>query len=167
MNQWYVVYTHARSEKQALTNLHRQGFSAYLPLHLKRRRHARRIDWVPSPLFPRYLFVEMDIKRTCWHVINSTIGVIRLFTQGHLPTPVPTGIVEDIQTHEDETGMVVLNPAHSLKKGDMVRITAGAMYDHIGFFDCTDDNKRVVILLNLLGREVKVRLPATTISACA
>lgn len=167
MNQWYVVYTHAKSEKQALANLHRQGFSAYLPLHLKRRRHARRIDWVPAPLFPRYLFVEMDVKKVCWHVINSTIGVIRLFSQGHLPTPVPTGIVEDIQAHEDEKGMVVLNNAYSFKKGDMVRITAGAMYDHVGFFDCADDNKRVVILLNLLGREVKVRLPATTVSACA
>ncbi len=167
MKQWYVVYTHARSEKTALHNLRRQGFDAYLPQRLKQRRHARRMDWTPSPLFPRYLFVEMDIQRTRWRAINSTIGVIHLFTQGLLPTPVPFGVVEDIQAHEDEGGMVALNTSDSFKKGDLVRITAGAMYDYEGLFDCVDDNERVVVLLNLLGREVKVHLSATTVSACA
>lgn len=167
MKMWYVVYTHAKNEKAALQNLCRQGFNAYLPLHRKQRRHARRVDWVTLPLFPRYLFVEMDIQKTRWRVINSTIGVIRLFTQGLLPTPVPPGVVEDIQSHEDESGMVVLNTADSLKKGDVVRITSGAMFDHVGIFDCADDSQRVVILLNLLGREVKVRLSAATVCAFA
>ena len=167
MKQWYVVYTHARSEQTALANLHRQGFSAYLPRHLKRRRHARRIDWVPSPLFPRYLFVEMDIERTRWHAINSTIGVIRLFSQGYLPTSVPMGVVEDIQAREDEDGIVVLNTADSFKKGDMVRVMTGALCDHVGLFGGAGDNERVLVMLNLLGRQVKVHLPAATVSAHA
>ena len=58
---WYVVHTHPRAEAKALLNLDRQGFSCYLPRYLKRRRHARRLETVAAPLFPRYLFVALDL----------------------------------------------------------------------------------------------------------
>lgn len=57
---WYAVYTQAGKERFALQNLANQGFEAYLPSYRKRRRHARRVDTVLAPLFPRYLFVRMD-----------------------------------------------------------------------------------------------------------
>ena len=62
MDFWYVVHTHPRGESLAFVNLQRQGLEAFLPQYLKRRRHARRTQWVPAPLFPRYLFVKMDIR---------------------------------------------------------------------------------------------------------
>ncbi len=60
MKRWYVVHTHTRGERLAMVNLRRQGLDTYLPQYLKRRRHARRTEWIPAPLFPRYLFVAMD-----------------------------------------------------------------------------------------------------------
>lgn len=165
--QWYVVYTHAQSEHLAFEHLKRQGYDAYLPRHLKRRKHARKVDWVSAPLFPRYLFVRLDVERERWHAINSTVGVVSLFTQGMRPAAVPFGVIEDIQEREDEKGMVVLNTVDSFKKGDKIRVTAGGLYDQVGQFDCADDSERVVVLLNMLGREVRVHLPVATISACA
>ena len=61
MNRWYVAQTHAQAEAKALLNLARQGFQSYLPQYVKRRRHARRVEWVKAPLFPRYLFVRFDL----------------------------------------------------------------------------------------------------------
>jgi transcription antitermination factor NusG len=61
--RWYVVQTQAGAEHKAVMHLARQGFKTYLPRYLKRRRHARRIDVVAVPLFPRYLFVEIDFER--------------------------------------------------------------------------------------------------------
>ena len=56
----------------------RQGFTTYLPRYLKRRQHARRIDIVPAPLFPRYFFVAIDITVQRWRSVYSTIGVTQL-----------------------------------------------------------------------------------------
>ena len=75
MERWYVVHTQPRGESLAITNLINQGLETYLPLHLRRRRHARRTEWVPAPLFPSYLFVQFDVEQTRWRAIHSTFGV--------------------------------------------------------------------------------------------
>lgn len=63
MNRWYAVYTKTGAENLAEGHLQRQGFRVYLPRYRKERRHARRITLVKAPLFPRYLFVELDLDR--------------------------------------------------------------------------------------------------------
>ena len=58
---WHVVQTRPRSENKAALHLQRQGFEVYLPRYLKRRSHARKVDFVPAPLFPQYVFVAVDL----------------------------------------------------------------------------------------------------------
>jgi transcriptional antiterminator RfaH len=72
-SRWYVVQTHANAEAKAYTHLEKQGFQAYLPRFLKRRRHARRVETVPAPLFPCYLFVTIDVATQRGRSIHSTI----------------------------------------------------------------------------------------------
>lgn len=157
--RWYVVETHAKSESKAMFNLRRQGYRAYLPQYLKHRRHARRTDRVPRPLFPRYLFVKLDIAQEAWRPIQSTFGVVRLILQGDRPAPVPEGVVEDIAANQNDDGFVAVRPACSYSRGEQVHIGGGAFADQTGLFECATDGERVVLLLNLLGREVKVKLP--------
>ena len=52
-----------------------------------------------------------------------------------------------------------------MAKGTKVNIINGALEHNSGVFECQDDNERVTILLNLMGRDVRVRLPASAISA--
>jgi transcriptional antiterminator RfaH len=52
-------------------------------------------------------------------------------------------------------------------KGEVVQVTAGALADQVGFFDCATDEDRVVLLLDLLGRQVKVTLPLETVAPLA
>ena len=49
MTPWCAVQTHVCAEDKAAFHLRRQGYEVFLPKHLKRRRHARRVDWVPRP----------------------------------------------------------------------------------------------------------------------
>ena len=157
--RWFVVRTRTNGEFKALTHIMRQGFDGYLPRYLKRRRHARRTDTVQSPLFPGYLFVGMDPERARWRALNSTIGVSELICHSGLPAPIPDDVIEDIKRHEDESGYVILGEHAALKKGDKVRITDGAMTDHVGIFDAPSDQHRVFLLLELLGRQVRVKMP--------
>jgi transcriptional antiterminator RfaH len=164
MKQWYVVNTKAREEPKASFNLKRQGFNSYLPQYKKTRRHARRIDTVLAPLFPKYLFIEFDLDLESWSSINSTAGVKKLIMFGSLPATLPSELVEEIRTREDVEGVVSLSQYLKIKQGDQVTINSGAFNEHRGIFECQDDDKRSIILLKLMGRDVRVRLASSAIS---
>ena len=68
----------------------------YLPRYLKRRRHARRTDWIATPLFPRYLFVRSDLGGGARKSIDTAPGVIRLLCMGKAPSPVADAIIAEI-----------------------------------------------------------------------
>ncbi len=167
MDRWYVVQSHPRAETKALEHLRRQGYDAYLPRYLKRRRHARRIETIAAPLFPRYLFVRFDVETVRWRAIRSTLGVTHLVCQGDLPTPAPSGIVEGIRAREDERGYVAMARDVPFRKGEMVRICDGALADQLGLFECATDEERVILLLDVLGRRIRVQLPIDSIAAYA
>ena len=167
MTYWCAVQTHARSEDKAAFHLRRQGYTVFLPKYLKRRKHARRIDWVPSPMFPRYLFVALDPEAGQWWSIRSTIGVSNLISFDGRPASVPFEIIDEIMARQDEKGLVKTHAGCGFKKGDRVRIIDGPLNDLEGLFDGSTDEDRVTVLLNLMGREVKVRVPLETVYACA
>ncbi len=104
--RWYVVQTQANAENKAVAHLRRQGFATYLPRYLKRRRHARRVDTVAAPLFPRYLFVEIDMAIQRWRSIYSTVGVSRLVCNGDCPVPVPDAVISSLRSRENASGFV-------------------------------------------------------------
>ena len=167
MKRWYVAQTRFRCENLARANLRRQCYEVYLPQYLKRRRHARRTEWVKAPLFPRYLFVRLDIGNALWRPVRSTIGVHSLVCNGETPAAVPAGAVEDIRSRQNEDGMVILGAGQTFGKGQQVQVLSGAFSDLVGLYDCATDDERVIILLDLLGRQTRVRIPAEAIRAYA
>ncbi len=163
--RWYVVQTHVHSETKAVTHLNRQGYPTYLPRYLKRRRHARRVETIAAPLFPRYLFVTIDLASQRWRSIQSTIGVTHLVCNGDDPAIVPNGVVEELQRREDERGFITLDTRPRFARGDQIRVVDGIFDACIGLFDGMADRERVAILLDLLGRKVRVVLDGESIAA--
>ncbi len=167
MIQWYVASTRTNAETAAAGHLLRQGFSVYLPLYRKLRSHARRREWVSRPLFPRYLFVGVNETNQRWRAIKSTIGISHLVSSDGAPTPVSDDIIEGLRAREDETGMVQLGAGALFKKGEPVKLIGGALNEQIGLFDSIDDKMRVTILLDLLGRQLRIQAPIESVQACA
>jgi transcriptional antiterminator RfaH len=167
MKRWYAVHTHPGGERKATENLQRQGYDVYMPHYVKARRHARRVEKVRAPLFPRYLFVHLDTERTRWRTINSTIGVSHLVCQGEIPSVVPDHLITEIRAREDADGAVRLSRLMLPRTGDRVRFVDGPMMDCTGIFECMRDEDRVVIMLNLVGRPTRVTAPSDAIVICA
>jgi transcriptional antiterminator RfaH len=165
MKQWFAVQTHAKGEDKSAFNLKRQGFSVYLPHYLKSRKHARKRDWVKAPLFPRYLFVSLDMELDSWRAIHSTIGVSHLICSGDKPAALPQIVIDEIRDREDEKGLVNPNKFHSFNPGDKVQILEGAFVDHIGIFERITDDERVQVLLEFLSRPINIKVPLHTIDA--
>jgi transcriptional antiterminator RfaH len=163
--RWFVAHTHPHAEAKATAHLNRQGFEIYFPRYLKRRRHARRIETVAAPLFPRYLFVAVDLKAQRWRSIYSTVGVARLVCNGDEPTAVPDGVVEALKTREDANGFIKLEQRPPFRTGDKVRVLEGAFTSYLGLFEGMAERQRIAILLDLLGRKVRVVLDADLVAA--
>ena len=130
--RWYVVHTRAHYEEIAWRNLSQQGFTAYLPRYEKRRRHARRVDWVRAPLFPRYLFVRVNLEEVGLSALNWMPGVESLVSFGGLPAVVPGGAIEVIR---DRLARKPVQRGVNWAHGQRVRFREGPLQGLEAVFD--------------------------------
>lgn len=154
---WYAVQTQSRAEMKASTHLARQGFDVYLPRFQKKRRHARRTDEVPAPLFPGYLFVAIHMAMQRWRCINSTVGVGRLVCNGETPAIVDDAIIVALKGRHDERGFIKLDKPR-FAAGEKVMVIDGVFSESRGICEEMSDRQRVAVLLDLLGRKVRVEM---------
>jgi transcriptional antiterminator RfaH len=155
---WHVVQVHVHAEAKAQIHLARQAFETYLPRYLRRRRHARRTDMVAAPLYPSYLFVTFNPAIHRWRSIQSTVGVARLVCNGETPAAIDGAIIDGLRNRENEQGYIQLERRPQFAAGDKVRVREGVFCDCLGLFESLSDRERVAILLELLGRKVRVVL---------
>ena len=165
MIRWYAAYTQPQAETRAAQELRQQGFDAFLPLCRRLRRHARRTETVLRPLFPRYLFLAMDVERQRWRSVNGTRGVAQLVRQGDRPAPIPSGIIEALRARADACGAVPLDSLALFERGQVVTVTVGPFAGHTGRYEALTADERVVILVELLGRSVEVTVPLLHVDA--
>ncbi len=152
---WYLVYTKPRQEEVAGTNLARQGFETYLPRMRQRRVRMHRRVLVVEPMFPRYLFIRLDAHQDNWAPIRSTLGVTSLVRFGPHPTPVPEDLISTLRANEDEQGIQDL-PVAEFKQGQALRIADGALAGYEGIFLARSGKDRVVVLLDVMGKQARV-----------
>jgi transcriptional antiterminator RfaH len=154
-----------RNEELALTNLARQGFEAFLPRRWVTRRRARGFRVSLEPVFPRYLFVSLDLDVHRWRSINGTYGVSRLVAFGDRPTPIASEVAETLRASTGQDGALVFSdPLHP---GDRVRLIRGPFANELGVLEALDSQGRVRLLLELLGRQVRASAWCTDIEPCA
>jgi len=157
MKCWYLIYTKPRSESLAEENLQRQGFHTYLPwLANPPQERARRVLPV-APLFPRYLFVEVDAGQQSVAPIRSTYGVSNIVSFGGRLTPVSGDLIEALKEQAAADGLHH-SASHDFRKGDCVRITSGPFEGLQGIFHVPSGCDRVLILLNVLGKTSSVSI---------
>ena len=163
--RWFLVHTLPNSERRAELHLGAQGFRTHVPTIQKTIRHARQLRTVRAPLFPRYLFLILDLGRDRWLSVRSTVGVSSLYTCEDRPVPVPEGIVETLIENTDEANLTLFSSG--LTPGQSVRILSGPFVDFVGTLERLDDAGRVRVLLDMMGTAVPVALRRTAISPAA
>ena len=152
--RWYAVHSQPFAEMRASLQLQNQSFRTFTPQRRKTVRHARQVKTVTAPLFPRYFFVALDLTRDQWRCVNGTFGVSRLIMGGELPHAVPRGVVEALIASTDCDGF--LNLADNLKPGSAVRLMTGPFAEQLAILEQLNDTGRVQVLLDILGRQVRI-----------
>jgi len=163
--RWYLVHTLPHGERRARLHLGAQGFRTHFPTIQKTIRHARQLRTVQAPLFPRYIFLVLDLGRDRWLSVWGTPGVSSLFTSENRPVPVPEGVVETLIENTDEANLALFSSG--LKTGQSVRILTGPFVDFVGTLERLDAAGRVRVLLNMMGTAVPVALRRCAICPAA
>jgi transcriptional antiterminator RfaH len=158
MKRWYAIHTKPRQEELAAEHLERQEFEIYLPKIKQARRFRQRWRDTIEPLFPRYLFIRLDLGRDNVAPIRSTRGVTKLVSFNGLPATVPGPLIDALlESADPDTGL--LHPHEDrFKPGATVTIINGPLAGLEAIFQAHDGEARSIILLELLGKTRQIRI---------
>ena len=108
----------------------------------------------------------MDMATQRWRSIRSTIGVTRLVCNGDDPAVLAAGVV-DVSASPARTSAVSSGwrPRPRFAIGEQVRIVDEIFASCLGLFDGISDSERVAVLLDMLGRKVRVVLNVDCVAA--
>lgn len=165
--EWFAIRTQPRKEQVAKKHYEQQDFIVYLPLILTIRRHARRIDKIPRPLFPGYIFLHLSKEDRRWSTIGSTIGAIGPVRFGEYYPPVPDWFIEGLRVRGDEKGLIFLGSQYgsTFKPGDRVSVVLGNLEYIEGIFQAARGEDRAMILMEILHRQVSTLVPLLALKA--
>lgn len=151
---WFAAQLRPNSHNIAVRNLMRQGFHSFLPLEEVTRRTASKFTTRLRPLFPGYVFVSMDIQMGSWRAVNSTFGITKLVSHCGAPARIPFALISQLMLRCDETGKLL--PPKEFKPGDQVTLTRGPFSDFVAKIESISPDRRIWIMLELLGAERRV-----------
>ena len=159
---WAVVNTQPHREHIALENLTRQDFRTYCPQIRRRRGHGRRLDEVLRPLFPSYLFVQINSDARLWRPLLSTYGVRTVVRCGDRLSLIEDAFVQSLRAREIDG--VIARPASPFYVGQQVRVSGGAFDGLVATIIEMHERDRLTVLMQLLSRTVKVTIDEQQLS---
>lgn len=163
MKTWYLVQTKARQETVAEANLLRQEFTVFLPLISRAKRKQGKWQDINEPLFPGYLFIQVDLQQQNTAPVRSTVGVLKIVRFGTEPQVVPDEVIQEIckrmQLQQQE------KPALPFTPGQAVAVTEGCFRGVEAIFLAEQGTDRVQLLLDMLGRNNPVTLQRNQVSS--
>ena len=161
---WILVYTKAKQERRANDNLLNQGFKTFLPLISSSNRNQK--SKLLKPVFPRYLFVQVDLMSENWISIRSSYGVSGIVMFGEEFTSIPPEIINSLKDRlnaEDiyEERVQVID----YKKGDKLTIKQGKLAGIDAIFLSKKSKDRVRLLLSLLNTKIVTEISISDIGS--
>jgi transcriptional antiterminator RfaH len=155
---WAVAHTQPHAEHIALTNLARQGFDAFAPkfrevFYERGRKYSK-----SGYLFSRYIFVWIESQ---WSAITGTRGVSRLFLINDKPAflnEIDEARILGLRRSLGHDGFLEMKEPPPHKIGDTIEVRSGPFYGFKGIYQGQSKEEREIVLLDMLGRSVKVEL---------
>lgn len=158
---WYLAQLKPNGLGLALRNLARQKVTVFAPTETRTLRRAGQFITKEAPVFPGYVFVQIDPMTCSLRAINGTRGISRLVALGAEPCTVPRDVMAALFVRFSEENAPC--PAPLFQPGDQIDIREGPFADLVAQIEVTEPNDRVIVLMDIMGRTSRVRLETTQI----
>ena len=170
MSFWAVAQTEPMNEAKAVEQLKLKSFVAYCPVVNRVRSMKGVKQKYRSPLFPRYIFVEIVRE---WYAILTTRFVAGLLTTNMsvvnerfepteisdevIPAQVSLGFVDKLRARE-LNGVIALPEPLPYEIGERVYVKHGTMSGLWGLYDGLGIQQCHRVLFDMLGRQTPVNI---------
>ena len=161
--KWLLVYTKAKEEQRAKQNLENQGFDIFLPM-VALPTTNRSKSTILEPMFPRYLFIKLNLEKDNWSLIKSTRGVSHMVVFGQKFAEIPNQVITHLKSGADKHD--VFKQAiirQEFEKADTLVIEKGVFKDKVARFLSKKSKERVRILLRFVNHLITTEIPASDI----
>ncbi|WP_318510143.1 transcription/translation regulatory transformer protein RfaH [Photobacterium leiognathi] len=160
MKDWYLLYCKRSEQERAVINLDRQGVDCYYPqVTVQKITRGKRAESI-EPLFPNYVFVHFDPEVVSYTSVRSTRGVADFIRCSAFPQKVREELIYNLMMNEDSAEhqrLLSMLP----QPGEKLKLEQGKFQGLEAIYQEPDGEKRSFMLINLLGKPVKVSVENT------
>ncbi len=160
MKHWHLLMSKPREDERAEQHLLNQGYELFRPILRQMAIRKGKQVAVLEPLFPRYLFIRLDDVLSNWATIRSTRGVAGMVRFTELPAKVPDSLIEFIRSQCTKGNIIdtTEEKPYVFSQGDEIEITEGSFRGIKAIIKEQIAQDRVLLLLNLLGKEQELEV---------
>ncbi len=165
--KWYVLHTLSGREDKARISLEERIsslslqdsiFGVFVPTEEVTEVRGGEKQVTTRPLFPGYVFVEMDLNEKTWYLVKNTPGISGFISSGREPVPLEEKEVENILRAVEEKKAKPA-PKVILEKGETVRVVEGPFTNLSGVVEETNPERgKVKVMVSIFGRSTPVEL---------
>lgn len=162
---WYVLAVQPGKERYVEMQIKSAGYGVLCPRYKRRVRHARAVKTVTPPLFPGYVFVELESHAASWRSVNWIPGAIGFVRFEGNPSSVNSDFLENLKQYMATDGSSVIEKPLSI--GDRVQAISGPFERVLGEVIDMSDGERVTVLMEALNRKIELTIARTAIVVAA
>jgi len=155
--EWYALRVRSRHEFVTYNELRRKGIEAYLPTVKKWSQWKDRKKLVEFPLFPGYLFANININSQEYLNTLKTKGAVNVLSlEGGRPAPVPPDEIHSLRILVDSGEELDIYP--HIKEGTKVMVKKGLLKGATGILTRKETYYVFSVDVILLGKSVGVKV---------
>jgi transcription antitermination factor NusG len=157
--QWYAAYTRPQHERAIAEQATAKGLEALVPVASVRRNRKQRVVYLPTPLFPGYVFVRMQLEQRI-HLL-SIPSVVRLVSFNGTPARISEAEIDAMRACM--TNASGLRSDDFFQAGCRVRIREGTLAGIEGVVVEQNTARRLVISIQMLQLAFSIDVEADTL----
>ena len=155
---WYALQHKPSQGDRALQHLQSQGVVCFYPKitveHIRAGKRTRKLE----PLFPGYLFVNLERTDAVWAKLRSTRGVLRVVGFANKPAPIDDVVIRHIKDSVDSVAK-----QGGIKPGQIVQLTDGPFEGINAVFEAYEGEARAIVLINFMQTQQRVKVPVASV----
>ena len=155
---WYALQHKPAQGDRALTHLQNQDIACFYPKITVEKIKAGKRSKKLEPLFPGYLFVNLDQTDPMWSKLRSTRGVLRIVSFSNKPAAISDDVILHIKNSLDSVA-----EQGGIKPGQAVHLSEGPFEGVSAIFQAYDGDERAIVLISFMQKQQRVKVPVSAL----
>ncbi|SNC66919.1 transcriptional antiterminator RfaH [Marinobacter sp. es.048] len=155
---WFALQHKPAQGDRALTHLQNQDIACFYPKITVEKIKAGKRTKKLEPLFPGYLFVNLEQSDPVWAKLRSTRGVLRIVGFANKPAAISDDVIMHIKKSLDSVA-----EQGGIKPGQAVQLNDGPFEGINAIFQAYDGEARAIVLINFMQKQQRVKVPVSAL----